>query len=165
MKTVAVLGGGPAGAFAAERLATAGIRTLVFDEKLAWEKPCGGGVTYKAYSEYPFLIENDTPKCFVTHTTIAAPRAGEAKLELGHPLLVYSRKDLNGMMLRRAEKAGASLEKTRVRGVDRSSRGWKIRTRDGVAEADFCVLAMGARNPFRNMGTEFASGDTMTTMG
>ena len=49
MKTVAVLGGGPAGAFAAERLARAGLKTIVFDEKLAWEKPCGGGLTYKAY--------------------------------------------------------------------------------------------------------------------
>ena len=51
MKSVAVLGGGPAGASAAERLARAGLKTTLFDEKLAWEKPCGGGLTYKAYSE------------------------------------------------------------------------------------------------------------------
>src|SRR5262249_29884262 len=57
MKRVAVLGGGPAGAFAAERLANAGVNTVVIDEKLAWEKPCGGGLTYKAWSQYPFLIE------------------------------------------------------------------------------------------------------------
>ena len=53
---VAVLGGGPSGAFAAERLAAAGVDTLLFDEKLAWEKPCGGGLTWKAYSQYPFLV-------------------------------------------------------------------------------------------------------------
>ena len=52
---VAILGGGPSGAFAAERLASAGVQTVVFDEKLAWEKPCGGGLTWKAYSQYPFL--------------------------------------------------------------------------------------------------------------
>ena len=51
MKTVAVLGGGPAGSSAAERLARAGLRTIIIDEKLAWEKPCGGGITYKAYSQ------------------------------------------------------------------------------------------------------------------
>jgi len=28
-----------------------------FDEKLAWEKPCGGGVTHKALQRYPFLAE------------------------------------------------------------------------------------------------------------
>src|SRR5215469_14184350 len=49
MKRVAVLGGGPAGAFTAERLARGGLQTTVLDEKLAWEKPCGGGLTYKAY--------------------------------------------------------------------------------------------------------------------
>ena len=51
MRTVAVLGGGPAGSVAAERLARAGLRTLLFDEKLAWEKPCGGGLTYKAWQQ------------------------------------------------------------------------------------------------------------------
>ena len=59
---VAVLGGGPAGAMAAARLAAAGVSTVVIDEKLAWEKPCGGGLTYKAYTRYPFLTENFTPK-------------------------------------------------------------------------------------------------------
>src|SRR5688572_568011 len=62
MKRVAVLGGGPAGAFAAARLASAGVSTVLLDEKLAWEKPCGGGLTWKAYSQYPFLADNDTPR-------------------------------------------------------------------------------------------------------
>ena len=77
MKRVAVLGGGPAGAFAASQLASAGVETIVFDEKLAWEKPCGGGLTYKAYSQYPFLIENNTPKKLITETVLAAPGAGD----------------------------------------------------------------------------------------
>ncbi len=74
MKTVAVLGGGPAGAFAAEQLASQGLRPIVFDEKLAWEKPCGGGLTYKAYHRYPFLIDNATPKKVVHETVLAAPK-------------------------------------------------------------------------------------------
>ena len=109
MKRVAVLGGGPAGAFAAERLASAGLATVVLDEKLAWEKPCGGGLTYKAYSQYPFLIENSTPKRFVRETVLTAPGAGEATLTLDDPLLIYSRFDLNRMLLDRAEAAGAQI--------------------------------------------------------
>ncbi|MGO9095379.1 MAG: hypothetical protein ACLQGV_09155 [Bryobacteraceae bacterium] len=73
MKRVAVLGGGPAGAFAAERLASAGLATVVLDEKLAWEKPCGGGLTAKAYRRYPFLLDNNLPKRLVSHTVLAAP--------------------------------------------------------------------------------------------
>jgi geranylgeranyl reductase family protein len=165
MKTVAVLGGGPAGAFAAERLATAGMKAMVFDEKLAWEKPCGGGLTYKAYSEYPFLIENDTPKRLIRESTIAAPNAGEVKLTLTHPLVIYSRMDLNRMLLERAERAGAAIEKTRVLGLDRCDRGWKLRTKHGTAEADFCIIATGARNTLREVGTELGAGDAMRTVG
>src|SRR5688572_28186029 len=99
MKRVAVVGGGPAGAFAAERLAGAGLRTILLDEKLAWEKPCGGGLTYKAYNQYPFLIENDTPKRIVKQTMLSAPKAGAVAMSLAQPLVIYSRVDLNGMLL------------------------------------------------------------------
>ena len=63
----------------------AGLRTIIIDEKLAWEKPCGGGITYKAYSQYPYLLENDTPKKLVTDTLIAAPKAGQIRMELNQP--------------------------------------------------------------------------------
>jgi geranylgeranyl reductase family protein len=165
VKRVAVLGGGPAGAFAAERLARAGLDTVIFDEKLAWEKPCGGGLTYKAWSEYPFLMENDTPKKFITQTNIAAPRAGSAALKLRQPLLVYSRFDLNRMLLERAENAGAQIEKTRILGLDRRDGGWQVRTKTGSVPADFCVIATGARNSLRETGTEWSSGDTATALG
>src|SRR5258708_33957899 len=95
MKKVEVLGGGTAGSFAAERLASAGLRTIGFDEKLAWEKPWGGGLTYKAYQQYPFLINNDTPKKLIHDTTLAAPNAGEVELPCSRPLGIYSLLVLN----------------------------------------------------------------------
>jgi geranylgeranyl diphosphate/geranylgeranyl-bacteriochlorophyllide a reductase len=165
MKRVAVLGGGPAGAFAAERLASAGLEAIVFDEKLAWEKPCGGGLTYKAYNQYPFLIENDTPKKFITDTYLAAPKAGAVKMGLSRPLVIYSRLDLNRMLLERAERAGAQLEKTRVLEIERASGGWMLKTQHGSLDADFCIVATGARNPLRNVGTQWTAADTMYALG
>jgi geranylgeranyl reductase family protein len=165
MKRVAVLGGGPAGASAAERLAEAGLETIVIDEKLAWEKPCGGGLTFKAYSQYPFLLNNDTPKKLVTDTYLAAPRAGAACMRLSQPLLVYSRYDLNRMLLDRAERAGAQLEKTRVLDISRTGSGWSLKTRNGTIETDFCIVATGARNPLRSVGTQWTASDTMYALG
>src|ERR1700682_3715785 len=165
MKRIAVLGGGPAGAFAAERLARAGLDTRVFDEKLAWEKPCGGGLTYKAYRDYPFLINNDTPKKIITDTFLAAPKAGAVKMALSRPLVIYSRLDLNRMLLDRAEEAGAQLEKTRGLDIERTGRGWLLRTQHGSLEADFCIVATGARNPLRNVGTQWTAADTMYALG
>ena len=63
-------------------------------------------MTYKAYHEYPFLIENDTPKRIIHETTFAAPKAGEVRMSLDQPLVIYSRLDLNRMLLERAEKGG-----------------------------------------------------------
>jgi geranylgeranyl reductase family protein len=165
MKRVAILGGGPAGAFAAERLASAGLGVLVFDEKLAWEKPCGGGVTYKAYSQYPFLIENSTPKRLITETVLAAPHGDQVSLKLDDPLLIYSRLDLNRMLLERAERAGAQIEKARVLEMSRCGQGWRLRTSSGMAHADFCIVATGARNALPEVGTELTPEDTMSALG
>ncbi len=160
-----MLGGGPGGAFAAERLARAGLETLVFDEKLAWEKPCGGGLTFKAYQQYPFLINNNVPKKIVTGTCLAAHHAGAVSMSLTHPLVIYARRDLNHMLLERAEQAGAQLEKTRVLEIARSGAKWRLKTREGSLDADYCIVATGARNPLRNVGTEFTADDTMSALG
>jgi len=165
MKRVAILGGGPAGAFAAEQLASAGLQAVVFDEKLAWEKPCGGGLTSKAYDQYPFLIDNSTPKKLIAETVLAAPAAGAVTLRLRKPILIYSRFDLNRLLLDRAQRAGARVEKARVTEMRRSGSGWRLTTKSGGLDADFCIVATGARNPLRQVGTELGQRDTMAALG
>jgi flavin-dependent dehydrogenase len=165
MKRVAILGGGPAGAFAAAQLSAAGLDTVVFDEKLAWEKPCGGGLTYKAYNQYPFLIDNGTPKKLIAETVLAAPRAGDVTLRLRNPIVIYSRFDLNRLLLEHAEHAGARIEKARITEMLRSSSGWQLKTKSGAMHADYCIVATGARNPLRDVGTQLTQSDTMSALG
>lgn len=150
---------------AAARLAASGIDTVILDEKLAWEKPCGGGITYKAYNRYPFLIDNPAPKRTVSETTLSDPRGGSVTMRLSQPLLVYSRFDLNRMLLERAEQAGAQLEKERVTGIERKGAGWLVKTRTGTLDADHLVVATGARNSLRDVGTEWSAADTMCAIG
>jgi flavin-dependent dehydrogenase len=150
---------------AAARLAAAGLDAILLDEKLAWEKPCGGGITWKAYQQYPFLLENPAPKKAVSETVLSDVKSGEVRMRLSKPLLIYSRYDLNGMLLERAAKAGARVEKDRVLGLQRTAGGWSVRTGSGSFDADFCVVATGARNSLRNVGTEWNASDTMYALG
>jgi len=96
---------------------------------------------------------------------IGAYKAGEAKLRLTNPLVIYSRLELNRMLLERAERAGAAIEQTRVLNIEPRASGWNLKTRSGTAEADFLIIATGARNPLRQVGTEWQSGDTMSALG
>ena len=162
---VAVLGGGPAGAFAAERLAGFGVETLLFDEKLAWEKPCGGGLTFKAYSQYPFLKDGMTVKKSITESVLAAPDCPPTTLQLDRPILIYSRYDLNSMLLTRAEYAGAEVIQTRVLSAKRTQSQWHLQTKAGGFNADFCIVATGARNPLRDFGTALKPADAMLALG
>jgi flavin-dependent dehydrogenase len=84
---------------------------------------------------------------------------------LTQPLVIYSRFDLNHMLLDRAERAGAQLEKCRVLEIGRKGHGWLIRTGSGSLEADYCIVATGARNSLRNVGTEWTASDTMYALG
>jgi geranylgeranyl reductase family protein len=164
MKTIAVLGGGPAGAFAARQSAASGLRTVLFDEKLAWEKPCGGGVTFKAYQQYPFLLESGIYRS-VSRTCLHTAEAGAARLALTKPMLIFSRKELNQLLLDRAVAAGTELRKARVLGINRADGRWQVQTTGGSLAADFVIVATGARNPLRNAGTALAAEDSMTALG
>src|SRR4029453_10521282 len=85
-------------------------------------------------------------------------------LKLNEPLLIYSRYDLNRLLLERAERAGAQIEKTRVLGIERQAAGWRLQTKSGSLDADFCVVATGARNPLRDVGTQLTTADTMCAL-
>ena len=159
MRNIAIVGGGPAGAFAGELLAEAGFRVTILDEKLAWEKPCGGGLTAKALEQYPFLANGDAPKRFVDQAVLVASNGARTSLRLRRPLAIYSRQVLNGLLLDRACRSGASLIRDRVLSAEAHGGAWQLRGKQGGYAAEFCVIAAGARNPLRQLGTELGPQD------
>ena len=146
MREIAIVGGGPSGSMCGERLARAGFEATLFDEHLAWEKPCGGGLTYKAIQAYPFLLDGPHPKKLIRTIELISSRGHRARLDLDRPIVIYSRAVLNGLLLDRAAAAGCRVVCSRVRHVD--TAGKRVRLTVGGAEhtADFVVLAAGARN-------------------
>jgi flavin-dependent dehydrogenase len=162
---IAILGGGPAGAFAGAQLAAAGFPVTLFDEKLAWEKPCGGGLTYKALERYPFLASAEVPKRLVHRAVLVAANGARTCLRLHRPLAIYSRQILNGLLLERARRAGAALVCDRVVNAVRQGNRWNLLGRAAEYAADFCVVATGARNPLRDLGTRLTAQDAYVALG
>ena len=146
MAEIAIIGGGPSGAMCGQQLAYAGHKVLLFDEHLAWEKPCGGGLTHKAIQCFPFLLDNPYPKKLVHSVELISSQEHHATLEMPHPIVIYSRKVLNGLLLERAQEAGCTLRRSRVMSVDIDRTKPRYCVEGKWCETDFLVLAAGARN-------------------
>jgi flavin-dependent dehydrogenase len=146
MADIAIVGGGPSGAMCGEQLARAGHTVDIFDERLAWEKPCGGGLTHKAIQCFPFLLDNPYPKKLVHSVELISSNDQRATLDMSHPIVIYSRTVLNGMLLNRAVEAGCAVRRSHVIAVDTTCPRPRYCVEGEWKTADFVVLAAGARN-------------------
>ena len=164
--SVAVVGGGPAGSMVASLLSAAGLDVLLFEEKLGWEKPCGGGITTKALLQYPFLSDGATQCNRVQQCQITSPSGRQACLELSAPVAIFSRRVLNSMLRDRAQSAGAKLVNERVVAIEGDPGRWELVTASSHYRASFVVLAAGARGPLRARFVQpFSLNDLMMTAG
>lgn len=84
---------------------------------------------------------------------------------MSHPIVIYSRKVLNGLLLDRAEAAGCKTIRSRVTSVN--TDGPKVRfTSEGEERlSDFIVLAGGARNQLLPETTALGASDLELTLG
>jgi flavin-dependent dehydrogenase len=146
MAEIAIVGGGPSGSMCGEQLALAGHKVQIFDEHLAWEKPCGGGLTHKAVQCFPFLLDNSYPKRLVHSVELISSNDQRATLAMTHPIVIYSRRVLNGMLLDRAKAAGCDVQQSHVLAVDTNGPKPRYSVEGEWRETDFLVLAAGARN-------------------
>jgi flavin-dependent dehydrogenase len=165
MRDISIVGGGPAGALCGERLASQGFSVTIFDEHLAWEKPCGGGLTHKAIQAYPFLLDSPQPKRIVRTAELISGGGHRARFEMSHPIVIYARKVLNGLLLDRAVAAGCKAIQSHVTSVE--TGGSEVRLTAGGEEhrSDFVVLAAGARNQLLPETTALSKLDLELTLG
>jgi geranylgeranyl diphosphate/geranylgeranyl-bacteriochlorophyllide a reductase len=148
-KRIAIVGGGPAGSFVATELARAGREVLLFDEKLAWEKPCGGGLTEKALTRWPFLRDAPAERNWISSCELTSPSRRRVSFQLDRQIAVFSRLTLNGLLLERARSAGAQVIHERIIEIGGSPGEWHVKSHNSTYRADFVVVSAGARNPFR----------------
>jgi flavin-dependent dehydrogenase len=116
---VLIVGAGPAGSFAAERLALGGVRVALFDGRPPGEpKACGGGVTSKALKAWPHLL--DAVGRRIDELDMYSPSGKHLHLKLDEPFAVYSRNAFDTFLLERARTAGAQVFAEKI-----SGRGFK----------------------------------------
>jgi flavin-dependent dehydrogenase len=165
MRDVAIVGGGPAGALCGERLASYGFKVTIFDERLAWEKPCGGGLTHKAIETYPFLLDSPHPKKVIRTAELISSRGHRARFEMNHPIVIYARKVLNGLLLDRAVGAGCTAICSRVTSLNTNGERVRLMVEGEERISDFVVLASGARNQLLPDTTALRADDLEMTLG
>jgi len=169
VRTVAIIGGGPAGARAAETLARgwgSACSVRVFEERVGWEKPCGGGLSHKALARYPFLAAATEGSRLVHDAEFVAPSGEAMHFHLRSPLAIYARSTLNQLLLRRAAAAGAEVVSDHILEMRRCPTGWEFAGRTCNYHADYVILAGGARSRLRKLvAPDFAARDFMLTFG
>jgi geranylgeranyl reductase family protein len=129
---VLIVGAGPAGSFAAERLAKGGVSVALFDGRPAGAaKACGGGVTSKALKAWPHLL--GAVGRTVDELEMYSPSGKRLRLELDEPFAIYSRVAFDSYLRDLAQAAGAEVffEKISARSITRTDNGWKLRGGSG----------------------------------
>jgi len=150
--SVIVAGAGPAGAVAARTLAAAGIDTLLVDRAaFPRNKPCGGGLTTRALTRFPWLASamNGIDIHRVSKLHLESPDGSVMKLESDEPVGVLIRRvEFDYTLVKSAVGAGARLrEKFEITQVERDHDGITLQSRSGEKlRAPMLVAADGVHS-------------------
>src|SRR4051812_22679145 len=110
---IAIVGAGPAGAWASTLLARRGHDVSLIDSQAPWEKPCGGGVTTKALSSFG-IFDSDLPRKYIDRITIYFSDKRSVTVPTGQPIAVLSRRELGKYLMDEAAKSGVTIVRSRV---------------------------------------------------
>lgn len=154
---VIVAGAGPAGASAARALAAAGLDTLLVDRAtFPRNKPCGGGISTRALTRFPWLGSaiQGIDQHVVSRLHLEGP--DDARIDITSPepcVLLVRRVELDHALVRAAMAAGARMrsgfEITQARadatGVTLQARGGDVLRAPMVIAADGVHSVIGKR--------------------
>jgi geranylgeranyl reductase family protein len=140
-----VVGAGPAGSTAAYRLSCAGAQVLLVDrERFPRDKPCGGGLTFRAVRQLPVpvdaVVEDVVDRIELGYDYGKRfERRGERPL-----ILMTQRRRLDAYLAEQAASAGAEFrDGVRATVIEQDDSGATVRFRNSAAGAEVVVGADG----------------------
>src|SRR5436190_7016544 len=133
---VIVAGAGPAGATAALRLARAGVRVLIVERyPLPRQKPCGGGISTRVLSRFPWLPDavRRIPTNPVSSLYLEGPSGESFRMQSRGPAVVLIRRiEFDYLLATLAIEAGAQLlAPAPIAQARQDADGVTLRTREG----------------------------------
>jgi geranylgeranyl reductase family protein len=140
-----VVGAGPAGSTAAYRLSSAGARVLLVDrERFPRDKPCGGGLTFRAVRQLPVsvdaVVEDVVDRIELGYDYGKRfERRGERPL-----ILMTQRSRLDAYLAEQAASVGAEFrDGVRATAIEPNASGATVRFGDSAAGAQVVIGADG----------------------
>lgn len=149
---VVVAGAGPAGATAARRLARAGMRVLVVERfSLPRQKPCGGGISTRVFSRFPYLARALARISVhpISNLYLEGPSGGVFRMRSDGPAVILIRRiEFDHLLVRLAIESGAGLlAPAAIAQVQQDANGVTLTLRDGrTVSAPMVVGADGVNS-------------------
>ena len=150
---VIVVGAGPAGSTAARECASLGLDVLIVDKaEFPRDKPCGGGVTWRASELLPFDLTPVIERMIFGINVSVRRSKGFTRRSPQTITFLTQRSHLDAFLLEKAVEAGAVLrEGSPVQGIERFEDHVVVRTSGEVFEGRALVAADGANGPTSRM--------------
>jgi flavin-dependent dehydrogenase len=163
---IGIVGARVAGSYAGLLLSQLGHEVLLFDHAAGHEKPCGGGVTFKAIQKMPWFVESPLPHAKIGTIRLSTCEGYAGTLSIPHPIHIFSRQNLDSYLLQWARKTGIQFIPERAMKFAKEGKSWQIKTKAGAFEVDYLVGADGANSCVRAMlAGRHASADLSLALG
>ena len=163
---IGIIGARVSGSYAAMLLSRLGHEVVLFDDSVEREKPCGGGITFKALRRMKWFYDHPLPHTEIGSIRLISHDGYSSDLPLPHPIHVFSRLSLEATLRQWATESGAVFRPERAMGISGDHDGWAIETQSGVTEVEYLVGADGATSAVRTaLVGQYASGDLSLALG